>query len=202
MLYLASRSPRRRELLARLGLDFSVLELDVPEQRLAAETAQAYVCRVALDKALAGLALVAEDPAALVLGCDTEVVLADAVFGKPRDKSDAISMLGRLSGVAHTVISAVSLVSASRQEHSVSVSSVCFAPLQQATIDRYVDSGEPFGKAGGYAIQGLAEAFVERLDGSYSGVMGLPLHQTAQLLARFELGPLDADATPRVTETP
>lgn len=202
MLYLASRSPRRRELLTRLGLDFAVLELDVPEQRLAVETAQAYVCRVAVEKARAGLALVAHDPDALVLGCDTEVVLADAVFGKPRDTSDAMSMLQRLSGVDHTVISAVSLVSAAREEHSVSVSTVRFAPLREATIQRYVDSGEPFGKAGGYAIQGLAEAFVERLEGSYSGVMGLPLYQTAQLLARFELGPLGADAAIRVLETP
>ena len=190
MFYLASRSPRRRELLARLGIDFSVLELDVPEQRLAAETAQAYVSRVALDKALAGLATVAGEPEAVVLGCDTEVVLGEAVFGKPIDRDDAVSMLQRLSAVDHRVISAVSVVSPSRQAHAVSVSHVRFAPLSDAVIAAYVETGEPFGKAGAYAIQGLAEAFVEKLEGSYSAVMGLPLHQTAQLLAKFGHGPL------------
>lgn len=202
MLYLASRSPRRRELLARLGPDFSVLELDVPEQQLANETAQAYVSRAARDKALAGLATVSTEPDALVLGCDTEVVLADAVFGKPRDRADAVSMLQRLSGMKHTVVSAVSLVSASRQAHTVSISTVYFARLTNAAINRYADSGEPLGKAGGYAIQGLAEAFVDRLDGSYSGVMGLPLHQTAQLLAGFGLGPLVDDVSHCATEAP
>lgn len=202
MLYLASRSPRRRELLARLGLDFAVLELDVPELRLTTEDAQAYVCRVAHDKALAGLSSLADQPDALVLGCDTEVVLADMVFGKPRDKADAVSMLQRLSGIQHQVISAVSLVSASRQDRAVSVSTVRFAPLPEAVIQRYVDSGESFGKAGGYAIQGLAEAFVERLDGSYSGVMGLPMRHTAQLLAGYRLGPLTAGGSIRTVEAP
>lgn len=202
MLYLASRSPRRRELLARLGLGFSVLELDVPEQRHADESAQAYVSRVAREKALAGLARLAAEQDALVLGCDTEVVLDEAVFGKPRDKADAVAMLRRLSGVGHTVISAVSLVSASRQEAAVSVSSVRFAQLPGAVIDAYVDSGEPFGKAGGYAIQGLAEAFVERLEGSHSGVMGLPLHQSARLLAKFGLGPLATGLPTRAAEAP
>lgn len=202
MLYLASRSPRRRELLARLGLEFSVLELDVPEQHHADESAQAYVSRVARDKALTGLARLAAEPDALVIGCDTEVVLDETVFGKPRDKADAVAMLRRLSGVGHTVISAVSLVSASRQEDAVSVSSVRFGRLQDAVINAYVDTGEPFGKAGGYAIQGLAEAFVERLDGSYSGVVGLPLHQSARLLAKFGLGPLVADLPACATEAP
>ncbi|KIQ96900.1 Maf family protein [Lysobacter sp. A03] len=202
MLYLASRSPRRRELLARLGIGFSVLELDVPEQRQEGENAQAYVSRVARDKALAGLARVAGVPDALVLGCDTEVVLDEDVFGKPRDNVDAVAMLRRLSGAKHTVISSVSLVSASRQEAALSVSSVRFGRLPDAVIHAYVASGEPFGKAGGYAIQGLAEAFVERLDGSYSGVMGLPLHQSAQLLAKFGLGPLAAALTTCATEAP
>ncbi len=201
MLYLASRSPRRRELLARLGLEFSVLELDVPEHRRVTETARDYVARVARDKALAGLSSVADKPGALVLGCDTEVVLSDEVFGKPHDKPDAVAMLQRLSGQEHTVISALALVSTSRQEFALSVSTVRFAVLPEFVINRYVDSGESFGKAGGYAIQGLAEAFVERLDGSYSGVMGLPLHQTAQLLAGFGLGPL-AGLSARALEAP
>lgn len=202
MLYLASRSPRRRELLARLGLEFSVLELDVPEQRRQPESPAAYVARVARDKALAGLALVAGQPDALVLGCDTEVVMAGTVFGKPRDSADAIAMLERLSAGEHEVISAVCLLSASREDHAVSVSTVRFATLSRAVITAYVDSGEPFGKAGGYAIQGLAEAFVQRLDGSYSGVMGLPLHLTAQLLAGFGVGPLAVDAAATALEAP
>jgi len=202
MLYLASRSPRRRELLTRLGLEFTVLELDVPEQRHADETAQAYVSRVARDKALAGLARLSAEPDALVLGCDTEVVLDEDVFGKPRDSAEAAAMLRRLSGVPHTVVSSLALVSASRHEEAVSVSTVRFACLPDAVIQAYVDSGEPFGKAGGYAIQGLAEAFVERLDGSYSGVMGLPLHQSAKLLAKFGLGPLAAGLPTCATEAP
>ena len=202
MLYLASRSPRRRELLARLGLEFSVLELDVPELRRDAESPQTYVARVARDKALAGLALVAGQPDALVLGCDTEVVMGDTVFGKPHDHADAIAMLERLSGVDHQVISAICLLSATREEHAVSVSTVRFGTLSRSVVSAYVSSGEPFGKAGGYAIQGLAEAFVQRLDGSYSGVMGLPLHQTAQVLAAFGLGPLAVDSPLTALEAP
>ncbi|HUH90689.1 MAG TPA: Maf family protein [Lysobacter sp.] len=192
MLYLASRSPRRRELLARLGLAFDVLALDVPEQRRPAEPAEDYVRRVAHEKALAGLASVGHGPEALVLGADTEVVLDEDVFGKPADAADAMAMLRRLSGREHRVISAVSLVSATRSVQAVSISQVTFAPLSEALMAAYVAGGEPFGKAGAYAIQGGAEAFVARLDGSYSGVMGLPLHETAQLLAPFGLGPMAA----------
>ena len=185
MLYLASKSPRRRELLGRLGLDFGILEIDIPEHRQPGEPPRDYVCRVAREKAGAGLLSVVGNPSALVLGSDTEVVLDDEVFGKPVDAADAASMLRRLSGRTHEVISAVSLVSPARELQAVSVSKVTFADLDGATIDAYVASGEPFGKAGGYAIQGGAEVFVTRLDGSYSGVMGLPLHETARLLAGF-----------------
>ncbi len=190
MLYLASRSPRRRELLARLGLAFEVLTLDVPEQRRPVEPAEDYVRRVAHEKALAGLAIVRHDPDALVLGADTEVVLEEQVFGKPADAGNALAMLRRLSGREHRVISAVSLVSVARSAQAVSMSKVRFAPLPEALMAAYVAGGEPFGKAGAYAIQGIAEAFVTQFDGSHSGVMGLPLHQTAQLLAPFGLGPM------------
>ena len=166
MLYLASKSPRRRELLGRLGLDFGVLEIDIPEHRQPGEPPRDYVCRVAREKAGAGLLSVVTNPSALVLGSDTEVVLDDEVFGKPVDAADAASMLRRLSGRTHEVISAVSLVSPGRELQAVSVSKVTFADLDDATIDAYVASGEPFGKAGGYAIQGGAEVFVTRLDGS------------------------------------
>lgn len=188
MLYLASQSPRRRELLARLGHEFGLLELDVPEQRQPGEPAEDYVRRVAREKAGAGLLKVVANPAAVVLGSDTEVVLDDEVFGKPRDAADAAAMLRRLSGRTHRVISAVSLVSPAREAQAVSVSEVSFAELEEAAIARYVASGECEGKAGAYAIQGAAEAFVTRLSGSYSGVMGLPLYETAQLLRQFGLG--------------
>ena len=185
MLHLASRSPRRSELLARLGVAFGVLDLDVPEQRQPGEAAEDYVRRVAREKAGAGLLKVVAVPGALVLGADTEVVLGDEVFGKPRDEADAAAMLRRLSGRTHRVVSAVSLVSQSREAQAVSVSEVTFADLDDTTIARYVATGEPHGKAGAYAIQGGAEIFTTRLSGSYSGVMGLPLHETAGLLRQF-----------------
>lgn len=188
MLYLASQSPRRRELLGRLGLEFGLLDLDVPEQRQPGEPAADYVRRVAREKAGAGLLKVVGNPAAVVLGADTEVVLDDEVFGKPRDADDARAMLRRLSGRTHQVISAVALVSPSREAQALSVSQVSFAALDEGEIERYVAGGEPMGKAGAYAIQGGAEVFVSRLDGSYSGVMGLPLHETARLLREFGLG--------------
>jgi septum formation protein len=188
MLYLASQSPRRRELLGRLGLEFGLIDLDLPEHRQPGEPALEYVRRVAREKAGAGLLKVVANPSALVLGSDTEVVLDDEVFGKPRDAADAAAMLRKLSGRAHQVISAVSLVSPSREAQAVSISQVAFAELDDAAIERYVATGEPMGKAGAYAIQGYAEVFVSRLDGSYSGVMGLPLHETARLLREFGVG--------------
>jgi septum formation protein len=193
MLYLASQSPRRRELLGRLGLPFGLLELDIPEQRQPGEPAEDYVRRVAREKAGAGLLKVMGNPEAVVLGSDTEVVLDDEVFGKPRDAEDAAGMLRRLSGRTHLVISAVSLVSPAREVQAVSLSEVAFEALTAAQIDAYVASeGEWRGKAGAYGIQGFAETFIARLSGSYSGVMGLPLHETAQLLRQLGLEPCPA----------
>ncbi|GAB3727713.1 Maf-like protein [Luteimonas pelagia] len=190
MLYLASRSPRRSALLARLGpalglpgpLEFGVLALDVPEVRAPGEPPEDYVRRVAREKAGAGLLKVVATHGAIVLGADTEVVLGDEVFGKPRDALEAKAMLRRLSGRTHRVISAVALVSRDRELQATSVSEVTFDVLDDRVIDAYVRTGEPEGKAGGYAIQGAGEAFVSRLDGSHSGVMGLPLRETAKLL--------------------
>ena len=124
-------------------------------------------------------------PGALVLGADTEVVLDDEVFGKPTNAVGAAAMLRRLSGRTHCVISAVSLVSAGREAQAVSQSEVTFAALDDSLIASYIDSGEWDGKAGGYAIQGAAQAFIAHLSGSYSGVMGLPLHETARMLREF-----------------
>lgn len=186
MLYLASQSPRRRELLTQIGVAFTVVDVDVPEVRDPAETPRAYVERVACAKADAGWRQVRErEPDAVVLGADTEVVLAGRVFGKPRDAADAAAMLRALSGHSHTVISVVCCVSAAGARSAVSESRVTFDALDAAAIAAYVATGEPFGKAGAYAIQGRAAAFISRLEGSYSGVMGLPLHETARLLGVF-----------------
>ena len=184
MLWLASRSPRRLDLLQRLAIPFQVLDLEVPEVRGAGESAHDYVRRVALDKALAGLAAVAgQDPDAQVLGADTEVVLDERVFGKPADAEDAAAMLRALSGGEHEVITVVALAQAGQPpRYEQAISRVRFAALDEATIAAYVATGEPMGKAGAYAIQGRAEIFVQHLAGSYSGVMGLPLFHTARLL--------------------
>ena len=185
-LFLASQSPRRRELLRQIGREFDVLDVDVPERREPNETPEDYVSRVAREKAGAGLMQVAAVHDAVVIGADTEVVLDDDVFGKPADATDAATMLRRLSGRSHRVLSAVWCISAGREEHALSVSTVEFAPLTEGDIADYVATGEAFGKAGAYAIQGRAAAFVRRLDGSHSGVMGLPLYETSLLLRRFE----------------
>ena len=182
MLHLASQSPRRRELLTQLGVDFRVVDVDVPEVWAEPESPREYVNRVARDKARAGFAALAGAADARVLGADTEVVLDDEVFGKPRDALDAAAMLRRLSGRTHSVISAVWLVDARGERSACCVSRVRFAELDEAAIAAYVATGESFGKAGAYAIQGRGAALVEHLDGSYSGVMGLPLFETAGLL--------------------
>ncbi len=189
-LYLASRSPRRRELLARLGCLFEVLDPDVPEQCAPGESPADYVQRVAAAKAEAGWnSLGASAADAWVLGADTEVVLDDVVFGKPADAGQALAMLRRLSGREHTVLSALCLRGATGAHGVLVESSVRFASLDDATLRDYVAGGEPFGKAGAYAIQGHAECFVTRLCGSYSGVIGLPLAQTAALLRAAGLLP-------------
>jgi septum formation protein len=185
VLYLASQSPRRRQLLQQIGIDFQTIELDVPEIRVADESPEHYVNRVAREKARAGLAILTDIADAIVLGADTEVILGDDVFGKPADAADAAAMLRRLSGRAHRVLSAVWCVRADREEFALNESTVTFDNLSDAQIDAYVASGEPMGRAGAYAIQGRAGAFIRYLSGSYSSVMGLPLFETAQLLRRF-----------------
>lgn len=188
MLYLASQSPRRRQLLEQLDVPFTVVDVDVPEVRGAHESPRDYVSRVARDKARAGLAsLDAVD--AFVLGADTEVVLDNDVFGKPVDADDARAMLYRLSGRTHEVISALWAVGKTQEQCEICVSKVRFSALTQAQIEAYVTTGEPFGKAGAYAIQGRGGALIEHLDGSYSGVMGLPVFETARLLRSLKLIP-------------
>ena len=183
-LYLASSSPRRHELLSQIGVSFRTVTPDIPEQVAPGESPETYVRRLALEKAAAGLSLV-EGPA-VVIGSDTSVVLDDDILGKPRDKSDALAMLARLSGRSHRVLTAVALVDSEGNKKSrLSVSEVVFCNLSAAQCEAYWETGEPADKAGGYAIQGRAAVFIEHLSGSYSGVMGLPLFETAELLQTF-----------------
>lgn len=188
-LYLASASPRRAALLTQLGLNFTVLSADVPEILGANEAPEHYSQRVATAKAQAGFTFLQANTEisanAVVLGADTEVVLAGRVFGKPVDLADAAEMLRSLSGRSHDVLSSVALINANQQEVVLQQTKVHFKTLDDADIKRYLASGEAMGKAGAYAIQGLAGAFVSHLEGSYTGVMGLPVFETAGLLRRF-----------------
>ena len=187
-LILASASPRRRELLSQLGIGYKVVPAGIPEQSQQGESPEVYVQRIAAEKSLAVQTL--EDGRLPVLAADTEVVLDGRIFGKPRDQSDASEMLGRLSGRDHTVFSAVSLRHGANHWTALSVSTVRFRIITADEIDAYWRTGESCDKAGAYAIQGLGAVFVERLTGSFSGVMGLPLHETAELLSRVDLAPL------------
>lgn len=181
-LFLASKSPRRRELLEQIGIRFAVLDIDLDEALLTGEAPESYVCRLALDKARAGHALVASGSAIPVLAADTVVVVGERILGKPRDRLDAAAMMRLLSGRTHRVLSAVALAGeAERQD--ISISEVRFRTVSARETAAYWKSGEPCDKAGGYAIQGLGAMFVADLRGSYSGVMGLPLFETARLLA-------------------
>jgi septum formation protein len=183
-LFLASGSPRRRELLTQIGVPFTVLSAQIDETPLSNEIPAAYVERLARGKAEAGLALVADDQGC-VLGADTAVVLDGQILGKPLDEADALQMLAALSGREHEVLTAIAVVNKQRRETSVVASRVRFRSISTAEAQTYWASGEPVDKAGSYAIQGLAAIFVESLQGSYSAVVGLPLCETAEMLGRF-----------------
>lgn len=185
--YLASQSPRRRELLAQAGYHFEVIRADIAEQPAAEETPVDYAQRIARDKALAGLRAA---PAPLpVLAADTDVAIGQEILGKPRDEDDAVRMLLALSGRMHQVVSAVSLAHAGRSESLLTVTQVLFAELTEGEARAYWATGEPQDKAGAYAIQGLGARFVREINGSYTGVVGLPLAETCELLARFDILP-------------
>jgi septum formation protein len=179
VLCLASASPRRRALLAQIGVAHVVRAADIDEAPLAQETPRDYVARVASAKACAIRRVAAGLP---VLGADTIVVVDGTMFGKPDDRAHGLAMLASLSGRSHEVLSAVALADARGVAIAVSASAVRFRTLSADECQAYWDSGEPHDKAGAYAIQGLAAAFIESLNGSYSGVMGLPLFETAALL--------------------
>lgn len=188
-IYLASASPRRRELLNQLGVRFELLKVTVPEIPLSGEQAQDFVERVALEKAQAGKCLLAADDPHPVLGADTAVVIDGGILGKPAGKREAFDMLSRLSGRSHQVMSAVAMA-AEREIVMLNISQVTFRKLGQTEIEAYWESGECHDKAGAYAIQGRAAMFIQELQGSYSGVMGLPLYETAMLLQQFGINPL------------
>lgn len=193
-LYLASASPRRRELLKQIGVRFEVLllrahpsRMDIDETPLADESPRDYVLRLACVKAEVGskASRARHLPAYPVLAADTSVILDGQIIGKPANRVEAESILARLAGRSHEVLTAVAMAFEERVEVMLSASTVEFMPLDARRIRQYVASGESHDKAGAYAIQGRAAAFVARLEGSYSGVMGLPLFETTQLLQNF-----------------
>lgn len=184
-IYLASQSPRRQELLEQIGVRFRLLEVDVDESREDGESAQDYVLRLAEQKAVAGWESLSAANRAPVLGADTAVVINGEILGKPAGPEDANRMLSRLSGRTHEVLSAV-CVNDGTPRTLLSRSRVTFRPISDSERAAYCASAEPLDKAGAYGIQGRAAVFVSALEGSYSGVMGLPLYETAALLS--ELG--------------
>ena len=179
MIYLASTSPRRKFLLGCLGIEFETIAINIPEDWDSHEQPESYVMRLAQEKALAGQAVTGKN--CPVLAADTAVVIDGEVLGKPDDTAAAMQMLGMLSGRRHQVLSAVALA-ADQLHTALNISHVTFKTLSPAECRAYCEDGEPIGKAGGYAIQGQAAAFIDRLQGSYSGVMGLPLAETSALL--------------------
>jgi septum formation protein len=185
-IFLASQSPRRRELLQQIGVYFELLPVDIDEAQQAGETPQACVQRLALEKARAGRALLPAGCSQPVMGADTLVVCGDAMLGKPADRAAALAMLQVLSGTTHQVITAVALAG-DHEASCLSISDVTFRALTVAECEAYWETGEPRDKAGAYAVQGLAAVFISRLEGSYSGVMGLPLYETAALLKDFSI---------------
>ena len=194
-IYLASRSPRRRELLTQIGIRFDLLlfrtpprdDAEVNEAWLPGETPEDYVQRVERIKAVFGAGLLGSRRVVLrpVLAADTTLDLDGEIIGKPKDEADATAILTRLSGRSHRVLTAIAMARDELVEHRLSVSEVRFRPVSADEIRRYVQSGEPMDKAGAYGIQGRAAMFIEHIDGSHSGIVGLPLCETTLLLREF-----------------
>ena len=186
MFYLASASPRRRELLTQIGVRFDLAPVDIDETPQPGEAARAYVERLALEKAQTSLANI-QQADAVVLGSDTSVIIDDDILIKPKDVADAKAMLKRLSGNPHQVFTAVAVVSNNKQQVISVATDVFFRELSDAEIDAYIATGEPMDKAGSYGIQGKGAILVDKISGSYSNVVGLPLTETATLLQDFEI---------------
>lgn len=184
-LYLASQSPRRAELLRQAGFQFEIIQCEVDETPFANEDPSDYVRRCAATKARAGQQLCPVNDVP-VLSADTTVVIDNSIYAKPESVEDAKRMLLALSGREHTVLTALTLVAGAREVHALATSSVCFAELTPAQIEDYLDSGEWQGKAGGYAIQGRAARYIQRIEGSYTNIVGLPLYECAVALAALK----------------
>ncbi len=196
MIFLGSASPRRAKLLSQIGVTYRVVVADIDETPEPGEPAEFYVLRVALEKAEAVLAQSRDGRLVLpVLAADTSVVVDGGILGKPRDQTEAMAMLACLSGRTHLVLTAVALVgpgAKGARASRLSVNKVRFRVISEAERLAYWRTGEPLGKAGGYAIQGRAAVFVEHLEGSFSAVMGLPLFETVELLAEFGINVCDS----------
>lgn len=192
IVYLASSSPRRQQLLAQLGVGFEIVHPHVDESQMPNESAHDYVARLALDKARAGRQLLRDKIDLPVVGADTCIVLGEEIIGKPRDKQHCVELLVRMSGTNHWVYSSVAIIASAKSRQTggeggieickVNSSEVFFRDIGKDEAECYWRSGEPRDKAGGYAIQGLGAVFVSKINGSYSGIMGLPLFETAELL--------------------
>ena len=188
---LASASPRRRELLEQVGVRAIVQSVDIDESRRPGEPVKQYVQRLAMEKAERGFSIIKNSQKLPVVGSDTIVVIDGIVLGKPENRQQAKQMLQQLSGQKHTVLTSVAIVTEDKKVIDTSSSEVLFNKLELQEIEEYVATGEPDDKAGSYAIQGLAAQFVKSLNGSFSGVMGLPLFETVQLLKQCGINPLN-----------
>jgi septum formation protein len=187
MIYLASRSPRRAELLRQIGVEFTVHACDIDETRRASESPVEYVCRMATSKARVAAEQLSGSQPVVVLAADTTIALDGATIGKPADQTQCCSILQQLSARQHLVLSAVALAIQGDVRLRLSQNRVSFRALSKQEIESYCATGEPMDKAGAYAIQGKAALFVDHLEGSYSAVMGLPLYETAELLANADI---------------
>jgi septum formation protein len=188
MIYLASRSPRRAELLHQIGVEFLVHDIDIDESRSPAETPAEYVCRIASSKArIAAEQIVGRQESCVVLAADTTIAIDNDIIGKPADRDQCRSILGLLSARQHQVLTAVALSARGDIDLRLTRNRVSFRSLSTQEIESYCATAEPMDKAGAYAIQGKAAMFIEHLEGSYSAVMGLPLFETAELLRNAEI---------------
>ena len=185
-LILASSSPRRAELLQQIGVNFEIKSVEVDETPIQGERPYDYVKRLAIEKAAATKAFY-QGANVLVLGSDTAVIINGQILGKPNNKEQAMLMLRQLSGSSHTVLTSVAIIGFEQEHWLVSESKVTFSTLSEREIEWYWSTGEPKDKAGAYGIQGKAAVFIKRLEGSFSGVMGLPLYETSQLLKQSGL---------------
>ncbi len=183
-LYLASKSQRRQMLLAQIGISYECIDIDIDETKDSGESVVQYVNRMAQEKAIAGLAM-APQRQQPVLAADTCVSYKELLLDKPTDAKDAKKILSFLAGKTHQVMTCVVIMDQYGFESAISVTDVSFAPISEALIDYYIDTRECFGKAGSYAIQGYAARFVTAINGSYTGVVGLPLFETAELIQKF-----------------